>query len=157
MNVPVYGDAGVVAYTQVDAEDYELAMRFRWNLDDWGYALTHIRKPDGSRTTIKLHQLLMGQPPAVGLTVDHRNRQKLDNRRDNLRWATASTQTSNRDWSNQPRGERHGRAKLNEPDVRALLALKGTMSTYKAADVFNVSPSLVRAVWGGKRWKHLQP
>lgn len=50
-------------------------------------------------TTLSLHRLLMGQPPANNMMVDHINRNTLDNRRENLRWATAVENARNRSHS----------------------------------------------------------
>ena len=68
-------------YTLVDAIDYDRVDRFKWHLNDKGYACQTAYSPKGER--IKLHRLVMDFPK--GKTVDHKNGNKLDNRKKNLR------------------------------------------------------------------------
>jgi hypothetical protein len=87
---------GMVA--MVDDEDYDLVSQYKWYArksrgSTW-YAGANIRKPDGKETVIEMQRFLMGPSPD-GRTVDHRNRNGLDNQRGNLRWATQSQQCHN--------------------------------------------------------------
>jgi hypothetical protein len=70
-------DGGVAAYALVDEPDIWLASR-AWHLSPEGYASGH----DGRRT-VYMHRLIAKAPD--GLEVDHINRNRLDNRRSNLR------------------------------------------------------------------------
>jgi hypothetical protein len=54
-------------------------------LDSHGYAIAHFRR-EGIRRTILMHRFILGAP--AGICVDHRNRNRLDNRRQNLRLVT---------------------------------------------------------------------
>lgn len=67
----------------VDDEDYDWLSQYKWFYDT-GYAVTkkHI---DGRRKT-KMHRLINQTPN--GLDTDHINRNRLDNRRSNLRTVT---------------------------------------------------------------------
>ena len=58
----------------------------RWYLTSHGYMV--------SKHKNYLHHAVIGKPPA-GLVVDHLNRNKLDNRRANLRFVSTSTNVSN--------------------------------------------------------------
>ena len=71
----------------VDDEDYVmlLATGSRWCIND-GYAF--------NRALGRMHRYLLGA--AAGVMVDHRNGDKLDNRRDNLRLCTNSQNQANR-------------------------------------------------------------
>lgn len=79
----------------VDDPDQALAAGFSWYVVRDGhqlYAYANV-KVDGRPTTLKMHRLLLAAPP--GTSVDHRNRNGLDNRRENLRLATAREQQHN--------------------------------------------------------------
>jgi hypothetical protein len=67
-------------YAYVDAADYEWLSRWKWYFHG-GYA---IRCED--KKVIYMHRQIM-EPPE-GMVVDHRNHNKLDNTRDNLRVCT---------------------------------------------------------------------
>lgn len=76
----------------VDPGDAELAGRHTWRIHTSGYVSTNIKRA-GRQRTIYLHRLIVD--PGPGLTVDHANRDKLDNRRANLRAATRRQQNAN--------------------------------------------------------------
>ena len=77
----------------VDAEDVELVSQYRWRISkidlesqDWSYAITGPRH-------FSMHRLVLGAPE--DLFVDHINHDTLDNRKENLRLATASENLAN--------------------------------------------------------------
>jgi hypothetical protein len=65
----------------VDDDDYDFVRQYRWNGHSCGYAQTRI-----NAKVVLAHRLIMN-PPAH-MQVDHRNGDKLDNRRSNLRICT---------------------------------------------------------------------
>lgn len=69
----------------VDDEDYETLMQWKWYWSG-GYAVTW----DGR----KMHRMIM--KPSPDYEVDHRNGNRLDNRRGNLRLASDAEQARNR-------------------------------------------------------------
>jgi HNH endonuclease len=75
-------------FAKVDDTDYPLVSQHRWYYNS-GYAKTY---HNGKRFT--MHRLIMNFPKGK---MDHRNRDKLDNRRANLRVCT--TQQNNRNIS----------------------------------------------------------
>ena len=78
--VPLYrGDGSVRDYALIDADDAILVSQHRWYKNN-GYAVTMVE-----RRTVRLHRLLLGLFKADELECDHINRDKLDNRRQNLR------------------------------------------------------------------------
>ena len=75
----------------VDPEDFPLVQRYRWRLSK-GHAITEVRR-NGKRTSLSMHRLLAGA--ADGEIVDHRNGNRLDNRRANLRKCDAGENARN--------------------------------------------------------------
>ena len=79
----------------VDPQDEWLLSALTWRLSTKGYVeSTHY---EGEwRKTVKLHHYIMGTPVRADSFIDHRNRNKLDNRRHNLRWVDEHTSSQNR-------------------------------------------------------------
>jgi len=74
---------GLVAL--VDDEDLFLVAGKKWHVSSRGYACRHEgRRP--TREYVRMHRLILGTPN--GVSVDHINGDRLDNRRANLRIAT---------------------------------------------------------------------
>lgn len=84
-----------IAETIVDTEDYPRLRCFRIGLIGTGYAGFHLWDKDRKKNLVfYVHRYLMD--PSPGLTIDHINGDKLDNRRANLREATYSENLRNR-------------------------------------------------------------
>lgn len=79
-------DGTIVAEALVDSEDFDRIAAHPWCLR-WGYARRHVKQADGKWRPIHMHREIIGEPPP-GMTVDHVNRNPLDNRRENLRFVT---------------------------------------------------------------------
>lgn len=73
----------------VDDEDYELVSSYVWHFNV--YAKRKSRKIEGSARNINMHTFIMGRK-----SLDHINRNKLDNRRSNLRVCTPGQNMANR-------------------------------------------------------------
>ena len=73
----------------VDGADFAQIIKHRWYLSG-GYPVARIEG-----RTVHLHVFLLGRAPA-GFHIDHINRNKLDNRRANLRVVTAAENIRNR-------------------------------------------------------------
>ncbi len=79
--------------TVVDDQDYEYLSGWKWKLHPQGYA-SRTSWRDGHWITILMHRVIID--PADGLEVDHRNGDKLDNRRSNLRAVSHSVNERNK-------------------------------------------------------------
>lgn len=79
----------------IDAVDYELVKGHHWHAQKdkhTFYVVTNVHKPDGKRTLLSMHSLLL--PDAK--RVDHEDGNGLNNRRTNLRTATHAENMRNR-------------------------------------------------------------
>jgi len=89
------------------SEDYAAEfLKYKWSINSHGYVVRGINRKnaDGSwlRKTFKLHRLIAGAAP--GEIVDHINRNKLDNRKHNLRVTTNSMNVLNSERSDNAKG-----------------------------------------------------
>jgi hypothetical protein len=90
--IPLHGGKAAGRVALVDDEDYDLVMRYRWNVHEGArpntrrktgpYAVTKHRD-GGRRRNLTMHNLITGWS-----RVDHINHNGLDNQRANLRPAT---------------------------------------------------------------------
>lgn len=81
----------------VDKEDEYLLEKYSWHTNSEGYLTTEIQisKMPRKRNTLLLHRVVMNAKR--GQLVDHKNRNKLDNRKCNLRFCTRSQNAMNRE------------------------------------------------------------
>lgn len=97
------------------------------------------------RSTLIVHRLVaeyfLGDCPE-GHVVDHIDRDKTNNRADNLRYVTPSGNQRNRKDN-----------RLNEESVKEIKALLGKESQSKIAAKYNVSQTLISHIKRGKLWK----
>lgn len=86
-------DGSIRAYAIVDAADADWANQWHWSLN--GPYACRGTMSGGVRRTHRLHREILGLKPGDGLHADHINRNKLDNRRSNLRAVTRSGNAQN--------------------------------------------------------------
>jgi hypothetical protein len=79
----------------IDSADAERVLRYKWRFTPSGYAIRGGRKAEGlsKRDTVYMHRWLLNVPD--GFETDHVNRDKLDNRRGNLRVCTHAENNRN--------------------------------------------------------------
>lgn len=87
--IPLHGQRGIFkGWALIDIADLEVVRSIAWTTDARGYV---VGRPPGHGNSITMHRWLM--PGAVA--VDHRNRDKRDNRRSNLRECTLAENSRN--------------------------------------------------------------
>lgn len=70
----------------VDDEDYDYLSQFKWSVTSTGYAHRNAKIGLNKRRYIKMHAVVAQTPQ--GMETDHINRNRLDNRKSNLRICT---------------------------------------------------------------------
>lgn len=78
--------------TLVDDEDFEWLSQWKWCIGNDGYAVRAIRL-NGKQKTLFMHRVVMNTPS--GMDTDHKDRNKLNNQRSNLRVCTRSQNLMN--------------------------------------------------------------
>lgn len=89
LEIRLNGVIGAGKFAKVDNQDYELVSRYSWYYRD-GYALTKINNKE-----VRMHRFIL-QITDPNIVVDHINRDRLDNRRENLRPYTQLQNANNR-------------------------------------------------------------
>ena len=86
----------ISGYALVDDEDYERLNKHRWYRSGLAYASRWVKKGEilyGQRTSILMHREVLNFPKSN--YIDHINGDGLDNRKENLRLATAGQNGQN--------------------------------------------------------------
>lgn len=87
-------------YVIVDDDLVDDLSQYRWTWSG-GYASTRMQQPDGSIRYVRMHRYIVGA--SDGDVVDHINRVRYDNRRENLRLASSVENARNRSKSDVAR------------------------------------------------------
>lgn len=90
--IALLGSGGGVAL--VDDADFHRAVQLRWRLNHHGYVVVWTKGSATARRLLTLGRFILDAP--VGVIVDHRNGDPLDNRRANLRAASPFQNSCNR-------------------------------------------------------------
>lgn len=126
-------------------------------IENNGYASVAIQI-NGHRKRFSVHRLVARAfVPGYedGLTVNHINGMKVDNRSENLEWVTLAKNTALqwRDGLVNLRGDKHPNRKLSSGDVRIIRRLLSVGATAgELATLAGVSVTTVYLIRDGKRW-----
>ena len=117
-------------FTIVDPDVYYRLGHLNWYLNSNGskfYAARNIKIGPGKTKIIRLHREIMNPP--VGVLVDHRNNDGLDNLRENLRLATHSQNIQNRgkrkNTASQYKGARHKKDCRRQNPFQGVITVDG--------------------------------
>lgn len=125
-----------------------------------GYLQTSFYK-DGKQYQPKTHQVIAvaGGLDCVGMTINHINGNKLDNRLCNLEAITNAENLYHayKTGLNNSKGSKNPTAKLTESDVLQIKQLlsEGELTQTAIAEMFNVSRVTITEINTGKRWSHV--
>lgn len=75
-------------FALVDDEDFDFLNRYRWNTGESGYACAKVMDKQ-----VRMHRLIMGNPK---LEIDHKDGNRLNNQRANLRICTSQQNKFNK-------------------------------------------------------------
>ena len=84
--------------TIIDDDDFDKVSQYKWYVNSDGYAVRngYLNK---KRVTVRLHRFIMNAGPDQ--LIDHVNKNRLDNRKSNLRFASKSENAINSKLSNR--------------------------------------------------------
>ncbi|MCT1363341.1 HNH endonuclease [Microbacterium sp. p3-SID131] len=127
-----------------------------------GYLCVTLQKPDGNRCSkYPVHSLVAAAflgPRPDGMQVAHSDGDRQNARLDNLRYATATENaTDKRRHGTDTPGERNGMHKLTDASVREIRRLRsqGAVQT-DLAKKFGVSRAAIQFVLNGQHWSHVK-
>ncbi len=87
-------------FALVDDEDYEMLMQWKWQ-----YATGYATRRVWPKVRLLMHRVIMNAQP--GEQIDHKNLNRLDNQRSNLRFATYAQNMYNRRKNNSTYSSRY--------------------------------------------------
>lgn len=130
-------------FALVDDEDYELLSQWKWHLSTGGYAYTHVFI--GKYKKASMHSMIKDiKKPFI---TDHRDRNKLNNQKHNLRQSTSLENSRNKKSYNGSLSKYKGvcwnkRRKVWQSNIRVnkkLLFLGDFKNEIDAAKSYNIS------------------
>lgn len=125
-----------------------------------GYRNVHLRAVDGRVLTRAVHRLVLFAfvgPCPDGMECAHANRNRADNRLENLSWSTPFGNYLDKvRHGTVYQGERQHSAKLNSAKVVEIRQLLSAGVLHKEiAARFGVAPSTIGSIASGVTWKHV--
>ncbi len=93
--VPIYGvGTQILTYATIDIEDIEAVGNYRWTLNSNGYAYRRLWV-NNRKWDVLMHRQILGLTHDDGIDGDHVDRNRLNNRRSNLRIAPDGENSQN--------------------------------------------------------------
>jgi len=129
------------------------------SIDGTGYYNVKLRK-NGKMYTKRVHQLVLKTfvgPCPEGMECCHNGGNHLNNRLENLRWDThSSNQQDQRKHGTSPVGSKHPNSKLTETDVLEIRERRKNGETQDSiAKDYDVTRPLISYIVNNKTWRHV--
>lgn len=124
-----------------------------------GYHEAVLGKYGGVYSIHSLVLLAFLGPRPVGMTINHKNGIKSDNRFTNLEYLShkANNEHADKVLGVKPRGTRHGMSKLTEDQVREIRELrKSGLTLWAIANRYGVTAANIDYITKGKAWAHVK-
>jgi len=128
----------------------------------YGYIIVTLRQPDRNlprRITRYVHRLLLTAfvgPCPEGMECRHLDGCRTNNQLSNLVWGTRAENISDRIAHGSCRGERNGRAKLTEDQVREARKMREEGANFRAIGrKLGINRVTVKAIIMRKTWRHI--
>lgn len=123
-----------------------------------GYLGVLLSDKDRGRRHVNIHVLVLEAfvgPRPEGMQVAHTNGERHDNRIENLRWATPSSNNADKHaHGTHQHGERIGSAKLTATDVHEIVTLRRDgVGVARLADKFGVCRNTITNITTGRAWR----
>lgn len=144
--------------------DLPFIMNFKWYLNSNGYPSTYgtIDQAIKYNCPVTLHQLIFG-PLEKGYVVDHINRNKLDNRRDNLRICTILQNSYNKSKPKNAKNKYKGVIKNGNKNSSYIASItkdgikheiKHIQSEDDAAHIYDMMAEDLFGIYAGKNFSY---
>ncbi len=127
------------------------------DLEHTGYLRVRLSE-NGQRLRVSVHRTILltfeGEPPTPKHQAAHADNDKLNNRLDNLRWATPRENILDKQiHGTQPTGETQGRSKLKNSDVIAIRA--SDLTNAEIGRRWGISATNVARIRDRTTWRHI--
>ncbi|MBA3844259.1 MAG: HNH endonuclease [Actinobacteria bacterium] len=115
----------IAGYARIDEDAADEIGQHNWSMDADGYAFRLAILPDGRKRVVRMHRQVLGLKHCDGQVTDHINRDKLDNRRANLRVGTHALNCQNMPLRRTSRSGFRGVRRNREGRWQAFAHLRG--------------------------------
>jgi len=114
---------------------------------------------DETRVARTVHRLVAEAfigPCPIGLEVNHKDGDKMNNVAENLEYMTRRENAQHAARMGfMARGPRQHSCKLTEPQALEIFALRGAMSQRQVARLYSVNRTTIARIWNGTTWSWL--
>ena len=140
-------------FAVVDDENYEYLNQFSWYVTSNGYARRTIRRGKKNQY-IRMHNEIIGTQK--NKETDHINRNKLDNRKDNLRIVTRSENSLNKDLQKNNTSGYKG-ISWNKKEKKWYSCIKINEKTVSLGRYKSIQGAWLARIWGERLYRTQAP